>query len=199
MNNAKEARSPRPHRVTAPLWIRITILCVAVLGIGVLAGYRVNVSHSLPLGLYRAQGEATPIIPGSIVVVCLPEAWSKFALQRRILGRGDCAGGSYGLGKFVVAIEGDVVTLSRDGLSINGEASDNFRILDRDRAGRAIPHYPWGTYTLGPGEIWLYSSHPSAFDSRYFGPVEAARIKSVVLPVLTQPAESAPFARRSTR
>jgi conjugative transfer signal peptidase TraF len=196
---AAEARLARLHCVMRLWWIKISILIVAVLGIGVLAGYRVNVSSSLPLGLYRALGDATAIRRGSIVVVCLPEAWSRFALKRRILGSGQCAGGSYGLGKFVVAVEGDVVTLSRDELIINGKGFDNFRTLDRDRAGRGVPHFPWGIYTLGPGEVWLYSPHRSAFDSRYFGPVKAARVKSVVLPVLAQPADSALFARRSIR
>lgn len=186
MINSPQVRSTHAGRLTAPWGIRLSALTVVALGIAVLCGYRVNVSRSLPLGLYRTVGDATVISRGSIVVVCLPEEWSKFALQRGVLGAGECPGGTYGLGKIVVATEGDAVVLSADKLSINGQAFDNFRILDRDRAGRVIPHYPWGSYTVGAGEVWLYSPHPLAFDSRYFGPIKVERVESAVLPVLTK-------------
>ncbi len=167
-------------------WLRIALLGVALLGAGALAGFRVNVTRSYPLGLYRVGGDASAVERGSVVIVCLPPEWARFALRREILGPGHCEGGSYGLGKMVLAMGGDQVELRRDGLAVNRAPVPNGRTLERDSRGQRMPHYPWGRYTLRPGEVWLYSPyHPGAFDSRYFGPVTVTRIQAVIRPVWT--------------
>lgn len=190
MGGAVEIRLKQLREVVRLWWVKLSLFIVAVLAIGALSGYRVNVSRSLPLGLYRVIGDSTAVKRGSIVIVCLPEAWSRFALQRGILGPGRCPGGSYGLGKLVVAVEGDIVTLSPDRGIVNGESLANGQTLNRDRLGRVLPHYLWGTYTLRAGEIWLYACHPAAFDSRYFGPASVASIKSVIASTITVPQEN---------
>lgn len=165
-------------------WVRAALLVVVFLAAGVMAGFRVNVTRSYPLGLYRVVGNASAVERGSVVIVCLPPEWARFALQREILGPGHCEGGSYGLGKMVLATGGDVVELRRDGLTLNGHPVPNSRTLKWDSHGRPMPHYSWGMHVLRPGEVWLFSPyHPAAFDSRYFGPVSTSRIRSVVRPV----------------
>src|SRR5690606_22512494 len=104
---------------------------------------------------------------GSIVVACLSETWSRFALQRGILGPGTCPGGSYPLGKMVIAVEGDVITVSPERLLIGNAPLANSASLRRDRYGEPMPQYPDGRYNLRAGEVWLYSCHAAAFDSRY--------------------------------
>ncbi len=167
-------------------WVRAALLAVALLGAGVLAGFRVNVTRSCPLGLYRVVGDASAVERGSVVIVCLPPEWARFALRRGILGPGHCDGGSYGLGKMVLAVGGDVVELRPEGLSVNGVPVPNGTPLERDSRGRPIPHYAWGRHALRQGEVWLYSPfHVAAFDSRYFGPVTVTRIQAVIRPVWT--------------
>lgn len=178
---------PAPVReAVQPWWMKLAMLLLGALGASVVAGIRINVSESLPLGIYRVANNARPPERGSIVVVCLPEPWSRFALQRSILGRGNCPGGTYGLGKLIVAIEGDEVTVLPDRLLVGDTLIASGKTLDRDEHGRPIPHHPWGRYTLRQGQVWLYSCHPSAFDSRYFGPVEEETIVWTVEPVLTE-------------
>ncbi|MET0399127.1 MAG: conjugative transfer signal peptidase TraF [Longimicrobiaceae bacterium] len=165
-------------------WVQAALLAVALLGAGVLAGFRVNVTRSYPLGLYRVVGDASAVERGSVVIVCLPPDWARFALRRGILGPGHCEGGSYGLGKMVLAVGGDVVELRRDRLAVNGVPVRGSRTLEQDSRGRPMPHYAWGRYALRQGEVWLYSSyHVAAFDSRYFGPVTVTRIQAVIRPV----------------
>lgn len=166
-----------------PPWMRLFVLAVSILATAFAAGFRLNVSNSLPIGLYRTVRGASVVERGSIVMVCLPEAWSQLARQRRFLGHGRCPGGSYALGKVVVAIEGDVVTISRNQLVVGDIPLVNGHTLASDHLDRALPHYPWGSHSLGPGQLWLYSCHPAAFDSRYFGPVNRASVRSTVLPV----------------
>jgi conjugative transfer signal peptidase TraF len=168
-------------------WLWAALLGVALLGAGVLAGFRVNVTRSYPLGLYRVVGGASAAERGSVVIVCLPPEWARFALRRGILGPGHCQGGSYGLGKRVLAMGGDVVELRRDGLTVNGVPVPYGTPLKRDSRGQPMPHYAWGRYALRQGEVWLYSPyHVAAFDSRYFGPVTVTRIQAVIQPVWTE-------------
>lgn len=165
-------------------WVRVALVGVALLVAGVFAGFRVNVTRSYPLGLYRVVGDASAVERGSVVIVCLPPEWARFAVRRQILGPGYCEGGSYGLGKMVLATGGDVVELRRDGLTLNGVPVPHSRTVERDSRGRPMPHHPWGRHMLRPGDVWLYSScHPGAFDSRYFGPVSTWRIQAVIRPL----------------
>lgn len=167
-------------------WARV---CLGLLTVALLAaalGLRVNVTRSYPLGLYRVVGGAADVERGSVVVVCLPEAWSRFARQRGYLGPGWCPAGDYGLGKMVVAVGGDAVELRADGLTVNGQGVPNSRPLPRDAQGRPVPHHPFGRRQLREGELWLYSPYTAgAFDSRYFGPARAEWVRAVVRPVWT--------------
>ena len=173
------------RRTCQEWWVKVSFLVLVIAGLGTVAGFRVNVTRSLPLGLYHV-GDASAVERGSAVIVCLPEAWARFALRRGILGPGHCEGGSYGLGKMVLAVGGDVVEFRQEGLRVNGRSIPNSRTLERDRHGRSMPHHPWGSYKLRPGEVWLFSPyHRGAFDSRYFGPISSRRIRSVIRPVWT--------------
>lgn len=173
-----------------PWWMKLALLLAVSLGASALAGFRLNVSDSLPLGIYRVVNNISAVERGSIAVVCLPETWSRFASRRRILGSGTCPYGVHGLGKFVVAVEGDVVTITHDKILVGNTLLENGTTIDRDDLGRPIPHHPRGRYTLQAGVVWLYSCHPSAFDSRYFGPVLIETISYIVRPVLIEPSWS---------
>ena len=86
-----------------------------------LAGFRVNVTASLPLGLYRLTNE----VPrrGSIAFFCLesPE-FRRLAREREYVGPGGCPGGIRALGKEVYGLPGDTVGIEADGsISINNQ------------------------------------------------------------------------------
>lgn len=44
------------------------------------------------------------------------------------------------------------------------------------RNGQALDHLAWGSKPIPAGFIYVGSSHPSGFDSRYYGPVAIARL-----------------------
>ena len=76
--------------------------------------------------------------------------------------------------------------MAGEGIRINGVHVPASRSMKADKAGRAMPHYPSGTYILGKSELLLMSDvSGTSFDSRYFGPVEFSQIKGVIRPVLT--------------
>lgn len=90
------------------------------------------------------------------------------------------------LGKAVLALEGDVVMVQPDGIRVNGVAVSRSATVPRDSRGRPLPHHPWGEYRLEAGDLWLFSPYrPSAYDSRYFGPVKLEHVVSILKPVWT--------------
>ena len=163
----------------------------ALVGLGALFGFRLNLTESLPRGIYRAITEEPR--RGSIVVVCLPLNAAELARDRGYLGPGSCPGGVRGLGKIVLATDGDVVAHREEGISVNRKPIANSRTLARDSRQRALPHYPWGDYVLKGRELWLFSPYrPNSYDSRYFGPVPSSHVLSVLRPLWTWAGDGRP-------
>lgn len=122
-----------------------------------LLGFRFNLTRSLPVGVYRSTTE--PVTRGSIVHVCLPSEVAEFARARGYLGPGPCTGGVRPLGKMVLALEGDVVTMRPDAIRVNGVMVPRSATVPRDSRGRSLPHHPWGEYRLDSGQLWLFSPY----------------------------------------
>ena len=164
----------------------ITVIAVAV---GLLGRLRMNYTRSLPIGLYWAV-RTGPITRGTTVLVCLPAPVALFARERGYLWRGSCPGSAARVGKLVLAAEGDVVSLTRSGFSVNGRLMPRTAPLQTDSKGRGIVHYPYGVYAVGRDEVWLYSPHHRmSFDSRYFGPVPTANVESRMVAIWTTPSK----------
>lgn len=160
--------------------LAITVACTASAALGL----RWNLSPSVEPGLYRQRQQ--PPKRGDLVAVCLPELVGRWARRRGYLSRGLCPGGSARLGKWISALEGDLVEVSESGITVNGRRLEGVRRIDRDSKGRPVPLVPEGGVVLGPGEVWLHSGRRErAFDSRIFGPLEIARVRGVLEPVWT--------------
>lgn len=87
--------------------------------------------------------------------------------------------------KRLVATAGDRVTIDSTGVEVNGIRLANSAPLPFDGADRPLQAF-LTNQILGPGEVLLMSDYnPASFDSRYFGPLPATTIESVVKPLLT--------------
>jgi conjugative transfer signal peptidase TraF len=138
-------------------------------------GVWVNVSPSLPIGIYRTVDG--PVGRGRIVLVCLPAAIGRVALERGYLGAGSCPGGVGRLGKIVAGVAGDTVDVLAGGVSINGRLIAGSAPRSRDHSGRALSHVGPGPWVVPSGMIFLLATrHPLSFDSRYFGAVPLAGV-----------------------
>ena len=150
------------------------------------AGYRVNVSDSLPPGVWQVR--PGPVQRGSIVLICPPDT-SLFQGARRAkyIARGACPGGMAPLLKPVAAVAGDRVAVSAAGIRVNGSPIPNTARLGVDGSGRFLPSAQDGESVVPAGQIWLLSSYNKySFDSRYFGPLAASRVSGVARPVYLQ-------------
>jgi conjugative transfer signal peptidase TraF len=156
-------------------------LCVVVFQVCESAGMRVNVSRSLPMGLYIVSGT------GKLVEFCPSEPFASMAIVRGYRTRGMCPDGGAPLLKPVVASAGDVVDVSVSGIIVNNVPVPNTAPLSADTEGRSLAHWPFGRYTVPPECVWVASSYnPRSFDSRYFGPLAVRAIRHRVRALLAR-------------
>ncbi|MDR0479229.1 MAG: conjugative transfer signal peptidase TraF [Burkholderiaceae bacterium] len=152
-------------------------MCVATLVLHA-QGLRINLSASEPLGLYWMQpyrGET--LTKGALVAFCPPIQQQDYPFTLK----GDCAGGTAPFFKEVIAVPGDRVRVSVQGVFINEQLVADSQPKDHSEVTRnPLPHW-WGKRVLGPGEYWVYGAGDAknSFDSRYFGPVQAGQIQTV--------------------
>jgi conjugative transfer signal peptidase TraF len=156
--------------------------CLLTLALGRAAGLRINVTPSLPLGLYRTSSDAPT--RGSLVLVCpSPTALSAEAKARGYLEAGHCPGGYGYLMKRLWGLPHDAIAVRDAGVWVNNERVPNSTPLEDDLGGRALPRYR-AELVLGPQQYLVMSEmHPASFDGRYFGPVRAAQVISVLRPL----------------
>ncbi|GLS35277.1 conjugal transfer protein TraF [Mesorhizobium tianshanense] len=167
----------------------ITVLLGAIFVIGALAaigiagGFRLNLTPSEPLGIWRIETRHRAATVGDVVFICPPPGPQfEKARQRGYLRRGLCAGGFAPLIKTVAALPGQRVDIDKD-VEIDGKRLGSSRVRKTDGEGRAIDPYPGGS--VPPGQLFLHSSFASSYDSRYFGPVPDSGLLGLARPVFT--------------
>ena len=159
----------------------VALVVIAVIASSILFGNRliVNRTHSLPVGLYYWSD--VPIKKGSIVLF-KPD--HSTPLEQLGIERGYEAR-ALPLLKRVVALAGDVVSVSSSGVSVNGELLANSAPLSHDEAGRPLAMAQLDQFRLRPDQAFLMGVTPTSWDSRYFGPVSVKLIRSRLKPLLT--------------
>jgi len=120
---------------------------------------RLNITDSLPLGLWKIE-PITHIERGTHAFFHSDEG-------RKLL-------------KPISAVAGDIVQIrSGHPVTVNG------REIPNTEAQPDKEPWPDGTYTVKPGEVWLFSSYNiKSYDSRYFGPVSVSTIQGEAIPLL---------------
>ena len=159
----------------------------AVTAFGGLAGVRVNTTDSIPLGIYQLTGK-TNYRRGEIVLLCPPKTQPfQMALSRGYISSGFCPHGFEPLFKPVGAVEGDIVTVSKEGISVNNTALPNTELANYDAKGQRLGHADIGAHLVTKGQVWLISTHNKAsFDSRYFGPVNQSHLHGSLTPIFVR-------------
>ncbi len=150
-----------------------------------MAGARINTSKSIPVGLYWTT--SAPMDKGAYVLFCPPPSGVfDDARERGYIGAGFCPGGYGYLMKQVAATQRDTVTVTSEGVCVNGERWPQSMPRLADTAGRRLPRFQADGYVLGQAEVLLMSDgSPTAFDGRYFGPVSHVQLKTAIKPILT--------------
>lgn len=163
--------------------IAIVGLMPAIIALGGLAGLRVNLTPSEPLGLWRISPLDRPAGVGDLVFICPPDTGVlRQARDRGYLRSGLCPSGYAPLIKTVVAVSGQVIVIGHN-VSIDGAELSHSALVTRDAQGRALVPFVGGT--VPANNVFLHSDFPGSFDSRYFGPVPVSGILGLARKVLT--------------
>ena len=180
------ARGPSGRQAfhAGPTAVAIAAVLASAILAGGLAGYRVNLTPSEPLGIWHIQPLRRPAAVGDIVIICPPlSATMQIARQRGYLRSGLCRGGYAPLIKTIVATAGQHIHIDGS-VTIDGVVLPHSALSPEDGQGRPIM-VAISDSKVGRGEVFLHSSFPGSFDSRYFGPVPASGILGLAEEVLT--------------
>lgn len=176
-----------PWRMRRLVWVyRFSSVSLITLGLVVLlggAGFRVNLTPSEPLGLWRIVKLNRPILVGDLVFICPPDTDAmRKARARGYLRFGLCEGLVAPLIKTVVATAGQAIQIS-DVARVDGSPVPHSRVSLMDGQGREMTPYDGGV--VPPGTVFLHSEFPGSFDSRYFGPLSMDGILGLAQEVWT--------------
>lgn len=172
--------STRPIRTRAVKVLLLFYLLVIVILIGLgLCGFRINVTKSYPIGVWKlVQGQTKK---GQIVFFC-PEnnEYFKSLIETNHFQKGSCSGGYRPLIKQVAGVPGDKIETDGNIVKINGKTMKNSRILEHDINQWKIPRIAFSGY-IPDGYVWLMSDYSElSFDSRYFGLIPVNNIKGPI-------------------
>jgi conjugative transfer signal peptidase TraF len=166
-----------PWMIRAGLFAAGALACL--FGTFSFLGLRINLSPSLPVGIYVVDGK------GGLVEFCPDEPFGSLAIGRGYRAFGSCLDSGAPLLKPVIATVGDIVEYSAAGIFVNGVQFRNTAPVAIDTIGRPLTHWPFGRYQVPAGSVWTASSYNSrSFDSRYFGPVPLIAIRNRVRPLI---------------
>jgi type IV secretory pathway protease TraF len=149
---------------------RTLVLCGCLLTAVVSTRWvRLNVSPSVPYGLYLLRPVPAPLPRGMLVVLPVPASVRPW--HSRLLP----------VLKPVAGIPGDVICAVDDILYVNDA---DFGPILREAHGQPLPHFT-GCLVVQDDEVFLASAVPQSLDSRYDGPVTVEALTAHALPLWT--------------
>lgn len=148
--------------------IIITNLLILSLG---LIGVRLNLSESMDKGVYMVINKN--LEKGDLVIVCEPKA--KFFLKKK-----ETVCGFEELLKRVVACPGDVISIDKKGISINGKFIKNSEKVNFNIPIDLFNNIMIDNYELNNDEYIILGDSKYSWDSRYYGVVKRKNIVDVV-------------------
>lgn len=164
--------------------VSITVAVAILMVVTALAGgYRLNLTPSVPIGLWRIVPVNRPVAINELVFICPPDtAEIREARARGYLHSGFCPSGVAPLIKTVIAVAGQHVEIGAS-VIVDGRVVASSSLAHRDGKGRPLAPFPSGM--VPQGYVFLHSTFPGSYDSRYFGPAPATGILGLAQEVLT--------------
>lgn len=147
-------------------------------------GYILNISKSLPIGIYKTFSTNNKIMVGDIVVFIPNEANKKYMIERGYLAEDDLV---KTLMKKVAGIEGDTFSVEKmpDGLLFLYKNGNEIvgPVALKDSKNRELSHISY--LKLKKDEYFLIGESSNSYDSRYFGIVKKNEILYKAKAILT--------------
>jgi type IV secretory pathway protease TraF len=184
----------------AGFWMLVALaVAIAATGITLHANHLVLVDSTCePIGLYQLEGNPAPLHDGELVEVEIPGPAHHPAVAEGLKYHWFPEGEPWI--KNIAALPGQTVVLKRGGVWVDGHYLPNSQV-ERWTPGhhREIIHYPFGTYDLKNGQVWLYAPGNYAFDSAYYGPIPETKLLQKARPWWVIPGSQYWLTKSSTR
>ncbi|ULJ74528.1 conjugative transfer signal peptidase TraF [Rhizobium gallicum] len=163
--------------------LSVVAVIPVLLSMAFLGGYRINLTPSEPLGLWRIVPLDRLAAVDDLVFICPPDtAGMREARSRGYLRSGLCRSGVAPLIKTIIAVAGQHVEIGA-GVNVDGQVVPASGLALRDGKGRPLSPFPSGV--VPRGQVFLHSPFAGSYDSRYFGPIPASGIFGLAREVLT--------------
>jgi conjugative transfer signal peptidase TraF len=183
MTSTRYQPLPRQRRGAFFLLAAAATSALVIVLVGAFCGFRINMTPSEPIGLWRILRLDRDAAVGDMVFVCLSRsALVNEARRRSYLRRGLCASGYAPLIKTVVAVADQRVEIIRT-VRIDGAEIPHSALARMDGMGR--PLFAARDGRIPPGHVFLHSPFPGSWDSRYFGSVPTSSVLGLAREVLT--------------
>ena len=161
----------------------MTMAFLGAISVAWFGNYRINLTPSEPLGLWRIVRVDRPAAVGDLVFICPPQTMMmREARARGYLRSGLCPGGVAPLIKSVIAVAGQRVEVEA-GVSVDGRSVPSSNVVQRDGQERRMA--PFQSGIVPAGSVFLHSPFAGSYDSRYFGPIPEAGVLGLAQEVLT--------------
>lgn len=164
----------------APLYITaLVVLSLLILQlIHTIIGpkYILNLSSSLPIGIYRITPFDGRLRRGKIAWIKTPESAGRFIYDRGWLPHG------WPLLKHIEAIPGDTFSITSSTFSVNNKYIGP--VFNQDSKGKPLPKLR-GNFRVQAGHFLPVATNiEKSFDGRYFGAIPQTYIIAIAVPIL---------------
>jgi conjugative transfer signal peptidase TraF len=159
----------------------ISLIGLAYLLVGM--GFRINLTDSIPTGLYRITHDGN--LKNAFVIFCPVDNQAfRLGLNRGYIDHGLYCGGYGYLMKKVVATPGDILSVTNDGVFVNQERIPFSKPKIEDGLNRLLPQWQVSNYQLKEDEFMTMTSQSEwSFDGRYYGLIHIRQIKGMLRPI----------------
>jgi conjugative transfer signal peptidase TraF len=158
--------------------ISLSALLLMIFLYGLSSYFVIQLSDSLPQGLYIKKSVPETISLGQLVLIEIPSDIKAMMINRQWIP----SHVKYYLMKPVAAIAGDHIKVDSQGVFVNKKFKGT--IQKRDQQGHKLPKFHYNGL-LKENLYFVMASARNSFDSRYFGPVHKQSIINIVEPFMT--------------
>lgn len=162
----------------------ISLMALPFIMISASSSYIINTSISIPKGIYKIENSKSNLKNGDLISFCLNDSeFLKFALHFKFIEKkynGKWCNGIQPILKPIVAMQGDKVSITSQGIEVNGIILKNTKPIPAIHSMSEMKNV-----ILKENEYIVASEEENGFDSRYYKIINLDSINSRISAIYT--------------